>query len=140
MLFLVVADVRPKFDDSPNYLGREALEAPEAICHPASRAPPSVVLDRRRRSAAACATSDPHLKKFVGLRCCRDRATRRPYTIHIGHQNAGFRGLTHAAMYEPARETLRRGFLGSLAARAAHLKRLPTDVVLPTAVHAEPPR
>ena len=49
VLFLVVADVRPKFDDSPNYLGRKALEAPEAICHPASRAPPSVVLDRLRR-------------------------------------------------------------------------------------------
>lgn len=37
------------------------------------------------------------------------RASR--YTIRIGHQNGGFRGLTHAAMYEPARETLRRGFL-----------------------------
>ena len=34
-------------------------------------------------SAAACATSDPHLRKFVGLRCCRDRATRKPYTIHL---------------------------------------------------------
>ena len=63
-------------------------------------------------SAVACtSTSDPHLRKFVGLRCCRDRATREPYTIHIGHANGGFRGLTHAAMYEPARETLRRGFL-----------------------------
>ena len=92
-------------------------------------------------STAVCsATADPHLRKFVGLRCCRDRATRQPYTIRIGHQNAGFRGLTHAAMYEPARETLRRGFLGSLAARAAHLKRLPIDAVLPTAVHAEPLR
>ena len=63
-------------------------------------------------SAVACiSTSDPHLKKFVGLRCCRDRMTRQPYTIHIGHGNGGSRGLTHAAMYEPARETLRRGFL-----------------------------
>ena len=63
-------------------------------------------------SAVACISiSDPHLKKFVGLRCCRDRMTRQPYTIHIGHGNGGSRGLTHAAMYEPARETLRRGFL-----------------------------
>ena len=63
-------------------------------------------------SAVACsATAVPHLKKFVGLRCCRDRTTRQPYTIHIGHGNGGSRGLTHAAMYEPARETLRRGFL-----------------------------
>ena len=63
-------------------------------------------------SAVACtSTSDPHLQKFVGLRCCRDRATRQPYTIHIGHGNGGSRGLTHAAMYEPARETLQRGFL-----------------------------
>ena len=48
VLFLVVADVRPKFDDSPNYLGRKALEASAAAVQ-SSRAAPSVIRDLWRR-------------------------------------------------------------------------------------------
>ena len=78
---------------------------------PPERDPPSSAPDLSGSAAACAQNADPHLRKFVGLRCCRDRANRTPYTMRIGHQNGGSWGLTHAPMYEPACLTLRRGFL-----------------------------
>mmetsp|Transcript_5160 Transcript_5160/g.15188 ORF Transcript_5160/g.15188 Transcript_5160/m.15188 type:complete len:378 (-) Transcript_5160:178-1311(-) len=62
----------------------------------------------RSGSEVACAGSD-RARKMIGLRCCRDRETRKPYAIHLWHTDGGFRGLSKAHMYEPIRETLRRG-------------------------------